>query len=52
MIESPIFSYGASLLIGSDNTLSENEERREEFFFLYPATLHVFIFFGRFEDLE
>jgi hypothetical protein len=44
MIKSQIFSYGASLLTGSDNTLSENEERRKEFFF-YPATLHGFLFF-------
>jgi hypothetical protein len=45
MTESQIFSYGASLLTGSDNTLSENEERRKEFFFFDPATLHGFLFF-------
>jgi hypothetical protein len=65
MIESQIFSYGASLLTGSNNTLSENEERRKEFFFFFlsgnfarlpfffdPATLHGFLSFFFFKDLK
>jgi hypothetical protein len=55
MIESQFFSYGASLLTGSDNTLSENEERRKDFFLYIRQLCTVFSFFLKdlnFKDLE